>query len=166
MPSTEIRPARFEDENELVVLDRANWSTLVSPAPLPPDEKPFFDERCRPENVLVAVRGGSIVGYIRVDRATDLPASDHVAHVNGLVVAGSERRQGIGRALMEEAIGQLGAHGRRRMTLRVLGHNDGARRLYETCGFVVEGVLRGEFFLDGDYVDDVLMARDIERPAR
>ena len=25
----------------------------------------------------------------------------------------------------------------------------------------VEGVLRGEFFLDGGYVDDVLMARDL-----
>lgn len=160
MPSTEIRAARLEDEPELVALDRANWSTLVSPAPLPDEGKPFFDERCRPENVLVAVRGGSIVGYVRVDGGS-IPASDHVAHVNGLVVAGSERRQGIGRALMEEAMGQLRAKGRRRMTLRVLGHNVGARRLYGACGFVVEGVLRGEFFLDGNYVDDVLMARDI-----
>ena len=30
--------------------------------------------------------------------------------------------------------------------------------LYEVCGFVVEGILRAEFFLDR-YVDDVLMAR-------
>jgi len=33
------------------------------------------------------------------------------------------------------------------------------RRLYESCGFVVEGVLRGEFHVDGRDVDDVLMAR-------
>ena len=37
--------------------------------------------------------------------------------------------------------------------------NPGARRLYERAGFVVEGVLRGEFVLDGVPVDDVLMAR-------
>lgn len=45
------------------------------------------------------------------------------------------------------------------MTLRVLGHNPGARRLYERCGFAVEGVLKGEFILDGQPVDDVLTAR-------
>ena len=36
--------------------------------------------------------------------------------------------------------------------------NERARRLYESAGFVVEGVLREEFFLEGRYVDDVLMA--------
>jgi RimJ/RimL family protein N-acetyltransferase len=45
------------------------------------------------------------------------------------------------------------------MTLRVLGHNAAARRLYEGCGFVVEGVLPGEFLIEGRYVDDVLMGR-------
>jgi RimJ/RimL family protein N-acetyltransferase len=34
-------------------------------------------------------------------------------------------------------------------------------RLYEQAGFVVEGVLKGEFFLDGKYVDDMLMALDL-----
>ena len=46
-------------------------------------------------------------------------------------------------------------------TLRVLGPNATARALYERAGFVVEGVLREEFHLDGRYVDDVLMARDL-----
>jgi len=46
----------------------------------------------------------------------------------------------------------------------VLGHNVGARRLYERCGFVPEGVLRGEFLLEGRYVDDVLVACDLVAP--
>ena len=49
----------------------------------------------------------------------------------------------------------------RKLTLRVLGHNAPARALYAACGFVEEGVLRGLFFLDGAYVDDVLMAMDL-----
>ena len=53
--------------------------------------------------------------------------------------------------------------GRRKLTLRVLGGNDGARRLYESRGFVIEGTLRGAFLLDGDYVDDHLMALDLTR---
>jgi len=45
--------------------------------------------------------------------------------------------------------------------LRVLAHNEAAVRLYEQAGFVVEGVLRSEFFLDDVYVDDLLMALDL-----
>jgi RimJ/RimL family protein N-acetyltransferase len=45
------------------------------------------------------------------------------------------------------------------MTLRVLGHNLAARRLYERCGFTVEGVFPEEFLIDGHYVDDIAMGR-------
>ena len=51
--------------------------------------------------------------------------------------------------------------GARKVTLRVLGHNVGARRLYERCGFLPEGVLWGEFLLEDRLVDDVLMARHL-----
>ena len=39
--------------------------------------------------------------------------------------------------------------------------NDSARALYASAGFVVEGVLRDESWLDGRSVDDVLMARPL-----
>ncbi len=53
---------------------------------------------------------------------------------------------------------QARGRGARKLSLRVLGFNVRARQLYESCGFRVEGVLRAEFYLDGRYVDDVLMA--------
>lgn len=59
------------------------------------------------------------------------------------------------RAVMDGARRQ----GARRITLRVLGHNAPARKLYESEGFQVEGVLPEEFLLDGQYVDDVFMGR-------
>lgn len=57
---------------------------------------------------------------------------------------------------MEEEARRQGA---RRLTLRVLGHNTPARKLYESEGFVVERILPEEFLLDGAYVDDVLRGR-------
>ena len=39
--------------------------------------------------------------------------------------------------------------------------SDRARRLYEACGFVVEGVLREEFLLDGRYADDLFLAHHL-----
>ncbi|GAA3366001.1 hypothetical protein GCM10017744_071030 [Streptomyces antimycoticus] len=56
-----------------------------------------------------------------------------------------------------------GGRARPRITLRVLGHNTPARRLYASEGFAVEGVLPGEFLLAGEYVDDVLMGRSLDR---
>ena len=65
------------------------------------------------------------------------------------------------RALLDAAVAEARRRGAQRLTLRVLGPNAGARRLYEAAGFVVEGTLRGEFVLDGGLVDDVLMARSL-----
>jgi ribosomal protein S18 acetylase RimI-like enzyme len=109
--------------------------------------------------VLVAVVDGQVAGYVTLKPATELRASDHVLHITGFAVDEALRRRGVGRALMEAAIDEARRRGARRLTLRVLASNLGARRLYERCGFVVEGVLRGEFHLDGEDVDDVLMAR-------
>jgi len=57
---------------------------------------------------------------------------------------------------VEACIEQARSRGARKLSLRVLGGNVAARRLYELCGFTVEGVLSDEFFLGGRYVDDVL----------
>ena len=65
---------------------------------------------------------------------------------------------GWGAGSTEACIEQARSRGARKLSLRVLGGNVAARRLYESCGFTVEGVLCEEFFLGGRYVDDVLMA--------
>ena len=59
---------------------------------------------------------------------------------------------------MQACIEQARSRGARKLSLSVLGGNVATRRLYESCGFMVEGILREEFFLGGRYVDDVLRA--------
>lgn len=49
------------------------------------------------------------------------------------------------------------------MSLRILAPNIAARRVYEACDFAIEGVLRSEFLLRDEYVDDVFMADDLTR---
>ena len=79
--------------------------------------------------------------------------------IQGLAVAAEARGAGVGRALVRAAVEHARKAGARRMTLRVLGHNAPARALYESEGFMVEGVLPEEFLLDGKYVDDILMGQ-------
>ena len=155
-----IRPARASDEDELAAIDAATWTADVTPAPYDPGRQ-FFDERTRREDVLVATVDGRVAGYVKLGRANELAASEHVRMVGGLAVGPEFQRRGLGRELVDAAIAEARARGARRLTLRVLGANDGARRLYESAGFVVEGIQRGEFLLDGRYVDDVLMALDL-----
>jgi ribosomal protein S18 acetylase RimI-like enzyme len=140
-------------------VDRATWTTAVSPSPPPAPGAPFFGERTTRDDVLVAELDGEVAGYVSLGRATELRASDHVLQVTGLAVDPERQGRGVGRALVEAAIAEARRRGARRLTLRVLGPNQTARRLYDACGFVVEGILRGEFHLDGEDVDDVLMAR-------
>ncbi|MGW7789689.1 N-acetyltransferase family protein [Streptomyces tricolor] len=162
MPEPSIRIAQAADERELAVLDRATWSTLhaVTPRPEPPYQ-PFFDERHPPREFLVAEADGRILGYIRLTCPTPLASNAHVLAVQGFAVADEARGRGIGRALVRAAVAEARRRGARRLTLRVLAHNTPARSLYEAEGFAVEGVLPGEFLIDGRYVDDVCMGRSL-----
>ena len=121
----------------------------------------FFDERTTPADVLVAVVDGEVVGYVLVRQSTPLPSHVHVLQIDGLAVHPDSQGRGAGRALVEAAVEEARWRGARKLSLRVLETNARARDLYAAFGFEVEGVLREEFLLDGRFVDDVLMARDL-----
>jgi ribosomal protein S18 acetylase RimI-like enzyme len=161
--AVDIRVATVADDAALAAIDRATSSWLSSPAPVPPDGETFFDGRADPEDVLVAESGGAVVGYVQIGPSIPVLSNAHVMTVRGLAVEPGRRGEGIGRRLVEAAVAAARGRGARRLTLRVLGPNAAARAVYEACGFVVEGVLREEFLLDGRYVDDVLMAVDLVR---
>ncbi|MFC9133094.1 GNAT family N-acetyltransferase [Streptomyces sp. NPDC057099] len=162
MPTPHIRPARLDDGEALGLLDRAVWSHqhAVQPRPEPPYE-PFFAEQFLPRDCLVAELDGAVAGFLRLGTATSLACNAHVRMIRGLAVAEEARGHGVARALLRAAAEEARRQGARRITLRVLAHNTAARKLYESEGFVVEGVLTEEFFLDGAYVDDVFMGRSL-----
>ena len=160
MSAVTIRPATPADDAALVRIDRATWSALATPSP-PPAPRTTFLARVRPADVLVAVLDGAVAGYAQLGSAEPVDANRHVLMLRGLAVDPRHQGRGVGRRLVTAALDEARRRGVRRLRLRVLGHNAAARRIYESCGFVVEGVLRGEFLLDGGYVDDVLMARDL-----
>jgi ribosomal protein S18 acetylase RimI-like enzyme len=161
VPVLAIRKARPQDDTILRQMDTATWTCDVSPGPAPPVGTAFFSERTRPDDVLVAEVEGVVVGYAKLSQSIALPSHDHVLTLNGLAVDPQRLRHGAGRLLVEAAIQEAQGRGADKLSLRVLGSNTSARLLYEACGFVVEGILRAEFLLNGRYVDDVLMARQL-----
>lgn len=157
-----IRPAEPADDGAIVAVDDRTWTTLTSPAPKPEGPRSHF-ERHPVEDVLVAVLDGRVVGYVQIHNLHgDVPSHRHAIEINGLAVHPDATGRGVGGQLVEAAVAEAVRRGARKVSLRVLGPNAAARRLYARCGFREEGVLREEFLLDGVYVDDVLMARFVD----
>jgi RimJ/RimL family protein N-acetyltransferase len=109
--------------------------------------------------VFVADDEGAIVGRLSVARDPH-SASRHVADL-GLMVASSHRRRGIGRALLEQAEAWARDAGVRKLELHVFPWNEPAIRLYEDCGFEREGLRRAHYRRGADFVDAILMAKQV-----
>jgi GNAT superfamily N-acetyltransferase len=156
-----IRLARLDDEAAVRRIHLATWSPGVSPGPTPDPAQPVLDAAILP-GVLVAEHDGVVHGYVQLDQTGPLPSHAHVLLIDGLGVDPAHQGNGLGRRLLAAALDEALRGGARKVSLRVLAPNARARSLYESCAFVVEGVLRREFLLDGAYVDDLLMARHLD----
>ena len=107
--------------------------------------------------VFVAERDdGAIVGRLSLARDSH-PASSHVDDL-GLMVAKDARRQGVGRALLDAAVGWARGAGISKLELHVFPWNEPAIQLYEAYGFEREGYRKAHYRRAGEDVDAILMA--------
>jgi RimJ/RimL family protein N-acetyltransferase len=167
-----IRPAEPGDAGQLVELARAvgreegAWLLTSDLHRSASDERRYLRSvRRHPDAVvLVAADGPTVVGRLSLARDPH-PSSRHVADL-GLIVAEPYRRRGIGRALLLAAVEWARANGVRKLELHVFTWNEPALRLYESFGFRREGLRRGHYLREGEYVDAVLMALDVEAAAQ
>ncbi|MGK6310184.1 N-acetyltransferase family protein [Variovorax sp. DT-64] len=83
---------------------------------------------------------GALAGFYK---ATRYPGRvRHVALLGTLAVDPRRHGQGVGHAMLTDAIGRLKAEGVRRIELYAESDNTQALRFYEKLGFVHEGTLR------------------------
>ena len=107
--------------------------------------------------MIVADDGEKIVGGSGWVRGK-YPKTRHVMDI-GIHIVDGWRGVGLGEAMMRagmEWARSLG--GVRKLFLEVFSTNERALALYRKLGFVEEGRKKGHFVIDGDEVDDVLMA--------
>ena len=161
---TTIRPAVPADAAALIALAAAvgrepgDWLLTTDVDRSVGDERRYLRaiQRRRDAAVFVAIHDELVVGRLSVARDPH-PASAHVADL-GVMVAASHRRRGIGRALLETAVGWARGVGVSKLELHVFPWNEPAIRLYERFGFEREGLRRGHYLRDGAAVDALLMA--------
>ncbi|HKP17082.1 MAG TPA: GNAT family protein [Gaiellaceae bacterium] len=167
MSAARIRPAQPGDAQALVALaetvgaEPEGWLIADARWRSVREERRYLRAvRGHPDAaVFVAEGAAGVVGRLSVARDPH-PASRHVADL-GLMVARESRRQGIGWALLEQAVEWARSSGVRKLELHVFPHNDAAIRLYDRFGFVREGVRRAHYRRGLDYVDAILMAYEV-----
>ncbi len=143
----EIREMTFDDIDEVVKLERENFS-------VPWDENGFFSFMIREGNVfLCAVEDGSICGYGGM-----LTAADQ-ADITNVSVSAAKRRQGIGTALMEGLFKASEALGVRKIFLEVRKSNAAAISLYEGLDFKEFGVRRN--YYEAPIEDALIMIKEL-----
>ena len=157
-----VRPARSGDDRALAELDATAWPAELQVVPPRPADQLFFAGGRQVEDVVVAERGPSPVGYQHLARHLPVPANAHVLHVNAVVVSPAARGLGAGGLLLDAGIAEARRRGVRKLGLRVLSTNPTALELYARRGFAEEGRLVEEIRLpDGSFADDLWLALPI-----
>ena len=105
---------------------------------------------------------GRVAGQVDL-RGDGLKAGLHRCEL-GIGIERPHRGQGLGRRLMETAIGfAREAESLDWLDLRVFAHNTAARALYRELGFVELGTVVDRFRVDGQVIDDVMMTLKVGR---
>ncbi|MGH8792019.1 MAG: GNAT family N-acetyltransferase [Stackebrandtia sp.] len=161
--SVKVRPAAAEDDAALVDVEKTSWTSAEGfPSLREPDRTSFIDDdRNRLDVLFVAELDGEVVGYIRLAPLAEVDECAHVLNVPGLAVAPRARGRGVAAAMLAFAEGLGRSRGARKIQLGVFSTNAGAVRVYERAGFEVEGRLRDQYRIDGEYVDAIVMAKHL-----
>jgi len=155
VPIGEEHIAGFRAAVDSVARERRYLALLESP-PEADTRKYVRDSIAGGAPHFVALADGKVVGWC--DVAVRPRSTQRHSGVLGIGVIRDHRGKGIGRALMQAALTGARASGMRRIELTVRVDNEPAKRLYESFGFVTEGLCKRHMCIDGQFVDSWLMA--------
>jgi RimJ/RimL family protein N-acetyltransferase len=112
-----------------------------------------------PTKVVFAIRkhgSNNIIGYVQIMNISGIHQS---AHISVRIGEAADRGHGYGREAASLGMDYCWNHlNLGRIGLTVFKTNERALKVYSSLGFEMEGLLRRAFFIDGQWVDVVLMS--------
>jgi ribosomal protein S18 acetylase RimI-like enzyme len=136
-------------------------ATYDSDARTPPDE--LASRLLEPPSLMFGgiTTGGMLVGTTALRLQTSIK-SRHKGSVFAVYVDAAHRGTGLARALLEAAIARARDEHLKVVQLTVTVGNDAARRLYAEFGFRTYGIERRGLCVDGVFLDEELMAFNLD----
>lgn len=110
-------------------------------------------DACSSELALVAERASSVMGFIVARQVAN------ELEILNLAVAGVARRQGVGRALLQDVLTHAAARGAHKVFLEVRASNFAAQDFYQAQGFAIAG--RRANYYTSPVEDALLLARSL-----
>ncbi|WP_342575733.1 GNAT family N-acetyltransferase [Solibacillus sp. FSL K6-1781] len=105
----------------------------------------------------IAEHQDEILGYLLL-KAETLSRTSHRAQI-AVGVHSKSRGKGVGTALFAHMVQWAKQVQLHRLELTVIEHNEQAVHLYKKMGFEVEGVKSNSLLIDGQYVNELYMAK-------
>jgi RimJ/RimL family protein N-acetyltransferase len=156
MMNIEIRLSKEEDFRQLMELDKNIWNSATTPGEIAWTSVEEFAKRNPAGSQLVALIDGKVGGYLGFHHPTPLATNKHVLELD-IGVDHRLQGKGIGKQLLQKGKELAKTKGIHKLSLRVLSTNEGAIQFYKKNGFIEQGRLINEFYINGKYVDDLLM---------
>jgi len=87
--------------------------------------------------IFVYEHDGALLGFctVRIDRAPGIQVEVERAEITDLMVSANQRRRGVGRALVERALGWVEERGVERCEVRVASRNSEGQGFWRSVGF-------------------------------
>src|SRR5215213_9497992 len=161
-PEVKIRTATSADVSAITHIYnegiRDHLATLETEERTPEERLAWLEARDERHPVLVAEREGTVAGWGSLNVFNPRPAYAHVADFS-IYVGREARGTRIGQALLAALIERARELGYHKLVLSAFPQNEAGMRLYTRFGFREVGVYREQGFLDGAWVDVVIMER-------
>ncbi|MDT0000450.1 GNAT family N-acetyltransferase [Listeria cossartiae subsp. cayugensis] len=153
----QIRLSKREDAASMIELEHLVWTPGTTPGNIHFDSEADFLLKCPPGSKIVVANEDKVVGILGYKSPIPLASNQHVVEID-IAVHPDFQRAGIGQILMDKMKEVAREKGYIKISLRVLSINKKAIHFYEKNGFKQEGFLEKEFIIQGEFVDDILMA--------
>ncbi|KHE73212.1 GNAT family N-acetyltransferase [Halobacillus sp. BBL2006] len=114
-------------------------------------------EKQKNSAIFVARSGDELIGHVMCIGGS-ARRNRHTVHIVTGVLA-DYRGKGWATRLFAEVDEWAVEHHIHRLELTVMVHNEPAKKLYEKAGFAIEGTKKDSLFVNGDWVDEYLMAK-------
>jgi L-amino acid N-acyltransferase YncA len=160
-----VRDATEADLPEIVAIYNSTIPSRMVTADVAPvsveSRLPWFREHDPQHRPLwVVAEGSRIRAWLSFNNFHERPAYRPTAEIS-LYVAEADRRQGLGRGLLREAIARAPAHGVVTLVGLIWGHNEPSLRLFAEFGFARWGHLPRVAVLDGVERDLIMVGRRV-----
>ncbi|SEK90676.1 Ribosomal protein S18 acetylase RimI [Carnobacterium iners] len=155
----QIRPSQWSDYPDLIAIENQLWNESNTPQVVTYSSPEAYKVQYPVGTHLVAFSESEekVVGFIGFHPPSHLKAHERTWIID-IGVDPTLQSSGVGKKLVDavkEAAAKKDIH---KLSLRVLGTNQRAVQFYQKNGFVIEGILKEEFWLNNRFVDDILMS--------